>query len=150
MEPFGISLFCEDIREEVGGKKSLMGVFDADLVVSHFPIVIPKLAVLIRLIVPGDLAAGALTWKVYFPGDQSDAPAFKVEESITESESRGSREPSADWRDGDVTPVQEFNQSAIFSPVRIKHEGLIKVRVDVGDITVKAGVLRVHAPREGR
>jgi hypothetical protein len=28
---------CEDVREEVGNKKSLMGVFSGDVVVSQFP-----------------------------------------------------------------------------------------------------------------
>lgn len=127
-----------------------MGVLDTDLIVSHFPIVIPKLAVLIRLTVPGDVVADALTWKVYFPGDGIGTPAFEAKDDLAGSGLRGSWTPSADWRDEDVTTARQFDQSAVFSPVRIKHEGLIKVRVDVGGITVKAGVLRVHASREGR
>lgn len=150
MEPFGISLFCEDIREEVGGKRSLMGVFDTDLIVPHFPIVIPKLAVLIRLIVPSDFVVGVLTWKIYFPGDKIESPAFKTEGNLVESELEDPGAQPEDWQDEDVTTVREFDQGAVFSPVRIKHEGLIKVRVDVGGITVKAGVLRVQASQEGR
>jgi hypothetical protein len=34
---FRNAILCDDIRDEVGGKNSLMGVFSGDIVVPHFP-----------------------------------------------------------------------------------------------------------------
>jgi hypothetical protein len=36
-DKFGNVILCEDIRDEVGGKRSLMGVFGGDIVVASLP-----------------------------------------------------------------------------------------------------------------
>ena len=37
--------FCDDIRQEIGGKLSYMGVYSSDLYVGGFPITLPKFCV---------------------------------------------------------------------------------------------------------
>jgi len=41
-------LFCEDIRQEIGGKVSLMGVLGSKLLTQQFPIGFPKLCLFIE------------------------------------------------------------------------------------------------------
>lgn len=41
-------LFCEDIRQEVGGRVSLMGVLGSKLLVQSFPLTFPKLCLFIE------------------------------------------------------------------------------------------------------
>ena len=41
-------LFCEDIRQEVGGRVSLMGILGSKLMVQDFPLVFPKLCLFIE------------------------------------------------------------------------------------------------------
>ena len=41
-------LFCEDIRQEVGGRVSLMGVLGSKLLVQQFPLPFPKLCLFIE------------------------------------------------------------------------------------------------------
>lgn len=41
-------LFCEDIRQEVGGRVSLMGVLGSKLLVQGFPLGFPKLCLFIE------------------------------------------------------------------------------------------------------
>ena len=41
-------LFCEDIRQEVGGRVSLMGILGTKLYVQDFPLVFPKLCLFIE------------------------------------------------------------------------------------------------------
>ena len=41
-------LFCEDIRQEVGGRVSLMGILGTKLLVQDFPLVFPKLCLFIE------------------------------------------------------------------------------------------------------
>lgn len=47
-------LFCDDIREEVGGKRSLMGVYSDELIVKKFPSTISKLCVFVKLLAKTD------------------------------------------------------------------------------------------------
>jgi len=45
-------LYCDDIREEMGNKLSLMGVYANDLLVPKLPATISKLCVAVRLAIP--------------------------------------------------------------------------------------------------
>ena len=40
-----IAQFCDDFRQEIGNKFSLMGCYGTDLYVPQFPITLPKLCV---------------------------------------------------------------------------------------------------------
>ncbi len=44
------TIFCDDVRNEVGGKLSYMGVYSGTLLVTEFPIVLPKLCVALTAI----------------------------------------------------------------------------------------------------
>ena len=46
--------FCDDIREEVGGKLSFMGIYSGDMIVPGFPVVLPKLCININVVSPID------------------------------------------------------------------------------------------------
>ncbi len=39
------AIYCDDIRQEIGGKHSYMGVYGSDLVLPSFPAAIPKLCI---------------------------------------------------------------------------------------------------------
>ena len=44
-----IAQFCDDVRQEIGNKFSLMGCYGADLYVPAFPITLPKLCVFVHV-----------------------------------------------------------------------------------------------------
>lgn len=44
-----IAQYCDDVRQEVGNKFSLMGCYGADLYVPAFPITLPKLCVFVHV-----------------------------------------------------------------------------------------------------
>jgi hypothetical protein len=44
-----VGLFCEDIREEKSGQDTIIGVFPDNFAVTSVPVLIPKLALYIRL-----------------------------------------------------------------------------------------------------
>jgi len=52
MKRFLHALYCDDIREEKTNKLTLVGVYSADLYVSEFPAVLPKLAIFVTLATP--------------------------------------------------------------------------------------------------
>lgn len=65
-------ILCEDVREETGGKRSLMGVFTGHVVVPHFPATI-QLASFLQFDLEPDFT-GELSFEVsIFQGDQNVA-----------------------------------------------------------------------------
>lgn len=46
------AVFCDDIRQEVGGKVSLMGCYQGDLFVPFMPVALPKLCVFVTVSTP--------------------------------------------------------------------------------------------------
>lgn len=46
--------FCDDVRQEVGGKTSLIGVYNGVMFVPQFPVTLPKLWVLATYSMPHD------------------------------------------------------------------------------------------------
>lgn len=52
MDRFVTAIYCDDIREEVGGKRSFMGVYAGGLTVQNAPVVLPRLCVIVILNTP--------------------------------------------------------------------------------------------------
>jgi len=48
-ERFLSSIFCDDVRREEGNKLSYMGVYQGNLLVPEFPIVLPRLCVAVQM-----------------------------------------------------------------------------------------------------
>lgn len=47
-------VYCDDVRQEVGNKFSIMGVYGSDLLLPSFPAQLAKLATIITVTVPAD------------------------------------------------------------------------------------------------
>lgn len=52
MSHFLSTIFCDDIRHEVGNKLSLIGVYNGQMYVQQFPVTIPKLCLVAMLVTP--------------------------------------------------------------------------------------------------
>lgn len=44
------TIFCEDLRQEIAGKKSYIGVYGTELYVQKFPTIVPKLVIDINVV----------------------------------------------------------------------------------------------------
>ena len=44
------TIFCDDIRHEIGGKLSYIGVYSGRLIVSQFPVTLPKLCLALNIV----------------------------------------------------------------------------------------------------
>lgn len=58
------TIYCDDVRLEVGNKQSLMGIYSSELFVPEFPIALPKLCIVVNLVTPIDKPLKELTIKV--------------------------------------------------------------------------------------
>jgi len=143
---WGFSLFCDDIRAEVGGKMSVMGVYQADMVfppVQEFPITIPKFGILFKYYETKDAFTEDVVIRVLFPGDSKEAPSITI--PFPRANLISSEPPY---------PVEEDQQRVfnltfpiLLAPCVIKQEGFVKVRVICGDRTTNLGSLMIRKAR---
>ena len=143
MEPFGATIFCDDIRFETYAKISLIGVYGYEMVVvGSFPISLPKLGMLVLVRFHKTQTVPTAKMLIYYPGDAEDAPSH-TQEIPTQLDAA-----QFPWPDPSVYPdPSEFygvNCPLLFSPVVIRQPGYIRVRVLGGDARVKAGSLKIR------
>lgn len=137
----GLSIFCDDIRDEVRGQKTLVGVHSGDLVVERgLPVILPALAIYVTVVEPWEEATGPLTVKIYVPGESGDRVVVDTDLPV-------------DRRDGagGVSGPSEclFNMLSFrLSPLLIEKEGRIRVRAYKGDEEIRLGTLLVTNKRE--
>lgn len=144
---YGYSLFCDDVRDEVSGKVTYVGVYRSQMYIhGEFPAMLSKLAIVVTLFELMDDAAAAppkLTLQIHLPGEAGDAPFFEQELDLLEIRRKLEeirRPPPAD-ADGDRFAMANYN--CLFSPVMIKQPGMIRVRAIYGDKTLRLGSLEV-------
>jgi len=154
IEPTGFTIFCDDIREEVNGKLSLIGCYGADLRIfgSPLPILLPKLGFHITIRLPTDGPNLPLKIMIYLPGQPDDQPALTADatipdELIAEHKSQP-RDPKWDALIGSEPVFRGVRQHFVLSPVAIIEEGLIRVRLLYGDTRIRAGALKVLVEKE--
>ncbi|MHB8409003.1 MAG: DUF6941 family protein [Acidiferrobacterales bacterium] len=132
------SLFCDDIRHEVGGKLSYIGVYSGVLLVPAFPAMLPKLCLSVKIVTPADDPLRSLTLRVLkddavlhqiVVSDQQLAAASSSIEDLTEEQRK---ERSA------VTQLQ-----LVFSPIQFEAPCVLKVRVQTESGELRGGGLRV-------
>jgi hypothetical protein len=54
-----IAQFCDDVRQEIGNKFSLMGCYGTDLYVPAFPFTLPKLCAFVHVRTPRERPFGS-------------------------------------------------------------------------------------------
>lgn len=137
--PYGYTLFCDDIRQEIGNKVSLIGIYSGELIIlGQLPIALPKLA--LRIVYnerPGE-STEPVELRIYLPGDNDDLPSVKA--SIPLEKIRSEPIPAGqDWTD----PVMTATLHTEIAPLQIKQEGFLKVRAYRGDLEIRLGALRI-------
>jgi hypothetical protein len=137
-KPDGYTIFCDDIRQEVGNKCSLMGVYGPEMYLSQpFPSGLPRMG--FHVVFKEDLAAPLkdMTLCIFLPGDPDSTPTYRadIERSSMKIEPSDLTPGPSTWR------LMSLN--VILTPVALKQEGRIKVRMLIGDDVVKLGALGV-------
>jgi hypothetical protein len=63
--PVAYTLFCDDLRQEVGNKVSYMGVYQGMMYVQAFPTVLAKLCAAVTVRFPREIAIESLVFKLF-------------------------------------------------------------------------------------
>ena len=67
---FLTAMFCDDIRQEIGGKLSFMGCYQGELIVPMAPVVLPKLCLYATIWTPKDRPFKSLMLRVVQDDDK--------------------------------------------------------------------------------
>lgn len=139
--PNGYTIFCDDIRSEIGDKYSLMGIYSGALNVSSMPVTLPRFSFAITLWEPMDDVKDT-NYKISFKPDggvevvlvSHDQPSKEV---ITDGS------PEEDHADDDIE-LAESNIFLTLTAIRLKSPGRFKVRAYRDNKEVRLGTLRVN------
>lgn len=129
------TLFCDDIRQEVGNKLSFIGTYFSVMLVSNFPVALPKLCLALFATTPADRPFRQLTARVW-KDDEMLVEIQVPEESVT-----AALEPRPDDSE-DL--VMAFRANLAFSPFQVDGPCRLRVRLLTEDGELKAGALRIE------
>lgn len=84
-------IYCDDIREEFDGKRTFVGVYNAELIVNKTPSFIPKLVIHVETITPKDNPFQRLVFRIKRNNEiivESDLTAQDLQRSVPVSPRR--------------------------------------------------------------
>jgi hypothetical protein len=128
------TLFCDDIRHEIGGKLSYIGVYSGGLFVPAFPVTLPKLCLSARIVTPANEPLRTLILRV-----------LKDEENLQELTLDEDQLAAASDADEDATEerIQMTQFMLVFSPIQFDEPCTLKVRVQTETGELRGMALKV-------
>ena len=128
------ALFCEDIREEVGGTATVVGIVPDNAGIKRFPITLPKLGIYVRVSMPSDTERPRPMTIVLRHADGNEVNLADFTEDFV-------RETCATTR-GQGSPLATFIATTIASPFPVLSEGrlLVLLRIVGGEEMVIGGM----------
>jgi hypothetical protein len=147
-QSWGTTIFCDDIRAEIGGKVTLVGIYTGELVVhAPFPFMMPKFGLWINYFeVPGSIS-GDGKLHVTLPGDEK--PSIETDIPMDQLRSQALQKlHKAD--DPEVDRWAHLVMPLVFAPLVLRQPGRILVRMHFGESIIRLGALEITgAPSDG-
>jgi hypothetical protein len=132
------TIFCDDIRQEIGGKLSYIGAYFNALYVNELPAVLPKFCVGIKVITPADQPFRSL--KVLIKKDDEILAELEPEIGFLDSQQNIINKASHDSRENSVLAAQFI---AAFSPLKLDKACTLKVIVNTEDDELRGLGLKI-------
>ncbi len=139
-----LTVFCDDIRHEVGGKFSYIGVYSGQMFVPAFPITLPKLCLSMSVITPADAPIRKLAMRIL----KDDA--LLAEAALDDTQLSNATEAFADVADDERRErVQLLQSMFVFSPFQLESPCTLSVRIETESGELRGVGLRIgQAPAE--
>ncbi|MBV1927074.1 MAG: hypothetical protein KUG62_07930 [Rhodobacteraceae bacterium] len=147
-EPYGTTIFCDDIRHETNGKLTLVGCYSSDLNFSGpAPGMLPVFAALVNIRIPKSITFSSLRIHVLKEEGSEKSQIFDAAIEITDDEKTQSRE--SDDGENMEDKIVSITIPIQWSPLPMKEQGLIKVRAYLDDSNeIRLGVLKINFSNE--
>lgn len=130
---WGFALFCDDVRLEIGGKQSLMGLYQADMFFpasAPLPILLPKVVIVINYYEVQGALKEDISFKITF-GDNliGEAPALRKDIEAAQAQAP----IPTDASDEDKERIFSLRLPIPISPFRIDQATRLRVRAHYSD-----------------
>lgn len=122
------TLFCDDIRHEVGGKLSFIGVYSGGLFVQAFPVTLAKLCLSVKIVTPADKPLRSLKLRVL--KDEDMLQEIVVDEGQLAAASDSAEDITEELRKERVHMAQFM---LVFSPIQFEGPCTLRVRAQTED-----------------
>lgn len=131
--------FCDDIRFELGGKTSLIGVYGGELLVKSFPTSLPKLCVAAFMATPVDEPLETLTMQIAINDKVYSEAQIPADQLAHNQQAMMSSDP------GDFPRIREMCMGfhAVLSLVTLEKPALVSVTFIADGVQQLAGRLRI-------
>jgi hypothetical protein len=133
------TIYCDDIRQEIGGKLTYVGVYSGSLLTAAFPVALPKFCVAVTVVVDS-----------FDPLEPLKLRILKDDEVLAEREFAASEllelAPSAESAAADAAGdrVQIVNSFFMFTPFQVDTPCVLRVRVMLGNEELRGVGLRIE------
>lgn len=129
-----MSIFCEDVRHEVNGQRTLVGLLGDSISVDTIPGTISRVALFSRISVPIDFLLESLTLTLFDPdGNVIYAKSVDAELLPTSKQDAAARGNPSYGIVSDVK-MQQF---------KVEKAGVFQVEMQVNEQVVKSGFLNI-------
>ena len=130
IERYGYSIFCDDIRNEPGGKLSFIGCYNAVMFTPpKFPLVLPKLCIHFHIFSPATQPYASVLARCYVPGETAPVSEERIEvPGLQEQKDLIAKLPKHS-----TPPFIVVASSLVFEPLELSEPGLIHVRAFIND-----------------
>jgi hypothetical protein len=130
----GNTIFCDDVRHEVGGKLIFVGVYTGSLIVrADFPVTLAKFCFNVKFYQKHEVFDPNLSIHIFLPGESDDVPTIEAD-----------LQPSSDSRSAVGGDYHMVGANLTFAPFTIKEPGTIKVRILRQGVLHRVGSLNIR------
>ncbi|MDI4659532.1 MULTISPECIES: hypothetical protein [Cobetia] len=114
------SIFCDDIRQEIGDKNTFVGSYSGELIAQRLPIVLPKLCVVVFCIYDTKQqdTDASITIEILLGNEKIASAEYPLKEVYSENSDNGSNVIQANF---------------IFTPVEINKPNILRAIIREGD-----------------
>lgn len=140
--PSGHTVFCDDIRHELGGKISLIGIYQREIIVREFPVTLPKLCMVITI-----------NEKVSSDGQRQIKVIFEPDGPISETETvlldLGYSLPDEVVKEEPEEFLMRSKRlELVAAPFKLERPGQIKVRMYHNEDEIRLGAILIKLDEE--
>lgn len=139
-KPTVSALYCDDVRQELGGKTSFMGVYNADILLPAFPATLPKFCVYSTIRLPFESPPKSIIVKV-LSGDAVLGELNLPEEIL----SSAALPPAPDDAATADTSLQ-MSFLIAFAPLHIQEPTRLRLRTIIDGVEIKGNSLKIRLP----
>lgn len=131
--------FCDDIRHEVSGKLSYIGVYSGTMLIPTFPVTLPKLCLALNVVTAASNPFRKLILRIY----KNDE--ILAEANVSEAELEKYVEPSHDDAENERKDrAHVFHSALVFSPLKIDAPCKLRVRVETEEGEIRGVGLTIE------